>query len=76
VLQLKKHLLGAGEIAARFRGLAAFAEDQGLLPSIPQDSSQRFITPVPGDLVPSFGVHRNCTHMVCAFTGRQGILTK
>jgi hypothetical protein len=52
---------GFKEIALQLRALAAFAEDQGL---IPQGSSQSFVTPVPRHLS-NFSGSTGTTHVGC-----------
>jgi hypothetical protein len=60
--KLKKEKSGAGEMIPQLGALAALAEDFGSIPSTCRTHSQPCLTPVPGDLMFSSGLCRDCMH--------------
>lgn len=43
-------------MAQELRAFVALVDDPGSVPELPQSGSQMFVTPVPGDLMTTFGL--------------------
>ena len=71
---LKYSKMAVAEMVQELIALSALAEDLGSIPRIYMES-QPFVTPVPGDPVPSVGLHVRQTHMWHRHTCRQNTYT-